>query len=107
MTLYSIDNSASEVPLFMLKADSVTFQAICYRNSTAQQLMSFSLAICRTLGYDALQRYDTFSDAKNIKGCNAMTFFYLPYYILFYIESTLLMHISWTVCTTVKDCCLI
>lgn len=69
VTLYRIDNSASEVPLFMLKADSVTFQAICYRNSTAQQLMSFSLAICRTIGYDALQRYDTFSYEMNVKEC--------------------------------------
>jgi len=89
----------------MLKADSATFQAICFRNSTAQQLISFSLAICRTLGYDALQRYDTFLNAMNVNGCNAMNLFYLPYYILFYIESTLLMHISWTVYTTVKDYC--
>lgn len=80
MTLYSIDNSAYEVPLFMLKADSATFQAICFRNLKAQQLMSFSLAICRTLGYDALQRYDTFSNVVNVKGCNAMELFYLIFY---------------------------
>jgi hypothetical protein len=104
VTLYSIDKSASAVPLFMLKADSPTFHAICFRKSPAQQLMSFSLAICRTLGYDALQRYGTFLNAMNIKGCNAMKYFYVPYYILFYIESTLLTHSSWTVCTTVKDC---
>jgi hypothetical protein len=83
VTIYSIDNSAFEVPLLMVKADPPTFQAICFRKSTTQQLMSFSLAICRTLGYDALQRYGTFSNAINIKK-NAVQLNYFMTHITFY-----------------------
>jgi len=88
VTINSIDNFAYEVPLFMLKADSATFQAICFRNSTAQQLMSFSLAICRTLGYDALQRYDTFSNAMNEEmQCNEIILSSILYSILHSVYS--------------------
>lgn len=56
VTLYRTDSSSSEIPLLMLKTDSSTFEAICFRKPAVQQLMSLSLAICRTLGYVALQR---------------------------------------------------
>lgn len=63
VTLYRTDNSASEIPLLKLKTNSSTFEAICFRMSAAQQLMFLSLAICRTLGYVALQRYSMFPSA--------------------------------------------
>jgi len=88
VTIYSIDNTTYEVPLFMLKADSATFQAICFRNSTVQQLMSFSLAICRTLGYDALQRYDIFkcNECQGMQ-CNEIVLSSILYSVLHRVYS--------------------
>ncbi|PNF40873.1 hypothetical protein B7P43_G15925 [Cryptotermes secundus] len=69
VTLYRTDSSASEIPLLMLKTNSSTFEAICFRKSSVQQLTSLSLAICRTLGYVALQRAYSV-DARLLDGMN-------------------------------------
>jgi hypothetical protein len=71
VTLYGTDSFASGIPLFMLETDKPTFQAICVTKSTVLQFVSLSLATCRALGYDALQRYDTCSSVVLKK-----TFFY-------------------------------
>ncbi|XP_021942115.1 uncharacterized protein LOC110841103 isoform X2 [Zootermopsis nevadensis] len=56
VTLYGTKGSTSGIPLFMLEMDKPTFQAICVMESTVLQFVSLSLATCRALGYDALQR---------------------------------------------------
>lgn len=61
VTLYGTKGSTSGIPLFMLEMDKPTFQAICVMESTVLQFVSLSLATCRALGYDALQRYGTCS----------------------------------------------
>jgi hypothetical protein len=61
VTLYGTESFASGIPLFALERDQPTFHAICITKSTVLQYVSLALATCRTLGYDALQRYDTHS----------------------------------------------
>ncbi|KAJ9596939.1 hypothetical protein L9F63_012064, partial [Diploptera punctata] len=56
VSFLSVNSSSSGVPLFVLKM-SVQKYPMCYPNSSKEQIIKLSLAICKQLGYDTLQRY--------------------------------------------------